>query len=526
VINGRPEEYAMRIVGAFVLTALIGLAGPACSADPAPAAAAYGEVRFANSGAAAAQAAFGRGMALLHDFEYGDAAAAFREAQGVDPGFAMAYWGEAMSYNHPVWMEQDLAKGREALARLGPDAKSRAAKAATPREQAYLHAVETLYGEGSKTERDMRYLDEMASLRQRWPDDVDAAAFHALALLGSAHDGRDVPTYMRAAAILEEALPAGPEHPGLLHYLIHAYDDPAHAPLGMRAARIYGKVAPQAGHAVHMTSHIFIALGMWDDVIAANQQAMTVVDAREASQGRPPLACGHYPEWLVYGYLQEQRMAEARAAIAACGRQVAADLARKSPAQTGEGPRYAVGSYASMLAREALETRRAVDPSTLPPAAATPPGAVLRMAYADALAAYSGGDAVALAGSSRRMRELKVEGTDAQVLAGQVAALELMTAGKRDAGLAKLRETVALETATPFEFGPPSVPKPTAELLGDILLAAGNPAEAATAYEVALTRAPGRTASLRGLLRAQQQGGDVQGASLTQARIAKYVRGQ
>ena len=512
----------MRILAicALALTCL------ACAVPPAQGREPYGEVRFENSGAAAAQPAFRRGLALLHDFEYPDAAVAFREAQTADPDFAMAYWGEAMTYNHPVWMEQDLAKARAALARLGPDLQARAAKARTDREKAYLHAVETLYGEGTKQARDLRYLDEMAALHRRWPGDVDAAAFHALALLGSSHGGRDIPTYMRAAAIAEEALPSAPEHPGLLHYLIHAYDDPAHAPLGMRAARIYNRVAPEAPHALHMTSHIFIARGMWNEVIAANEQSMRAASEREARAGRPPVVCGHAPEWRVYALLQTRRSADARAAIAACGRHALAALERDTGAKHHHY-RSGTVSYAGMLVREAIEAGRGVDPKTIPLQPGAYPGIAFRVAYADALAAAGRGDARGLADARRRMDATgaAAAGGEERIMAGQAEALSLIAGGKTDQGLARLRRVAADEAAAPFEFGPPDVPKPSAELLGDVLLKAGKPREAAGAYRDALARAPGRTLSLHGLAAAQERSGDAAGARMTKAQIAKYVRG-
>ncbi|MGH9820739.1 MAG: hypothetical protein ACRD43_11270, partial [Pyrinomonadaceae bacterium] len=179
----------------------------------------YGRVEFANSGARSAQRYFLAGLSLLHDFEYEAAADAFRRAEVTDPGFAMAYWGEAMTYNHPIWMQQDLSAARAALSKLAPTAAERLAKAKTEREQGYLNAIEILYGNGSKEDRDFRYESAMADLHARFPDDVDAAAFYGLAILGTAHAGRDIPTYMRAAGVLEEAWIGHREHPGVLHYL-------------------------------------------------------------------------------------------------------------------------------------------------------------------------------------------------------------------------------------------------------------------------------------------------------------------
>src|SRR6267143_6976787 len=261
-------------------------------------------------GAPAAQVDFLRGLAQLHNFENDDAAEHFRKAEQLDPDFAMAFWGEAMTENHPVWHEQDLVTARQIFARLGATSEARLAKAPTHREKLYLHSVEILYSDGTKEERDQKYELAMADLHQGFPNDVDGASFYALAILGSAEQGRDFGTYMRAAAVLEEIFPEHPRHPGVVHYLIHCYDDPIHAPLGLRAARIYSKVAPDAGHAQHMTSHIFLALGMWDDVVKANETAMVVVNQLRQKAGKPPLKCGHYNEWLEYGYMQQSRVAD------------------------------------------------------------------------------------------------------------------------------------------------------------------------------------------------------------------------
>jgi tetratricopeptide (TPR) repeat protein len=215
----------MKIIGSLLL--MWACVSAAQSASPQP----VGEVSFENSGAAAAQAEFLRGLAQLHNFEYDDAALHFRQAQKIDPDFAMAYWGEAMTKNHGVWHEQDQRAALEALSRLGATPAARQAKAPTEREKLYLGAVETLYGDGSKEQRDQKYMAEMARLHQRYPADVDAAAFYALAILSSAEQGRDFAVYMRAAAVLEEVFPLHPRHPGVVHYLIHCYDDPIHAPL-------------------------------------------------------------------------------------------------------------------------------------------------------------------------------------------------------------------------------------------------------------------------------------------------------
>jgi hypothetical protein len=260
-----------------------------------------------------------------------------------------------MTHNHAVWMEQNLPAARAALAKLGPTLQARAAKAGTDRERAYLAAVETLYGEGTKEDRDFRYEGAMATLQAKYPDDVDAAAFHALAILGTAHAGRDFATYMRAAAILEELFPQNRQHPGVLHYLIHCYDDPIHAPLGLRAARLYGAVAPDAGHALHMTTHIFIAMGMWDDVIAVNRQAIAVVNAQRKAAGRGEVFCGHYPSWLVYGLLQARKVADARVYIDGCRAQALGELQKRAP-ESADPDNSLTGSFLSVRTMLAADT--------------------------------------------------------------------------------------------------------------------------------------------------------------------------
>ena len=193
--------------------ALIALLQLSCAA--ASPAQSVGETSFENSGAPAAQAEFARGLAQLHNFEYDDAAAHFRKAQEIDATFAMAYWGEAMTKNHPVWHEQDREAGREVLKRLGAATDNRAAKARTDREKFYLQAVEVLYGDGTKAGRDREYEAAMEGIYKRYPNDIDAASLYALSILGSAEHGRDFAIYMRAAAVLEEVFPSHRTHPGV-----------------------------------------------------------------------------------------------------------------------------------------------------------------------------------------------------------------------------------------------------------------------------------------------------------------------
>ena len=275
----------------------------------------------------AAQAAFERGLLLLHVFEYTQAEQAFQQAERLDPAFAMAYWGEAMTANHPVWNQQNLAQARAALAKLGATPQARAAKAGTARERAYLATLDVLYGSDSpKAERDKAYAEAMAKLAADYPKDDEAQLFYALALLGRSEGERDVPTYLQAAAMAEAVYRRNPQHPGAAHYWIHGMDDPEHAAGALEAARTLARIAPDAGHSQHMTAHIFMALGLWDDVVAANENADRVVAEQMRAKGQPPYTCGHYAEWLEYGYFQQGRQRQGQQVVLDCAREGAATL--------------------------------------------------------------------------------------------------------------------------------------------------------------------------------------------------------
>jgi tetratricopeptide (TPR) repeat protein len=490
----------------------------------------FGEVSFANSGPPAVQADFIRALAQLHNFEYDDAAEHFRAAQKATPDFAMAYWGEAMTQNHPVWHEEDVKAAREILNRLAPTPEARLAKAATEREKLYLHSVEVLFGEGAKEERDRRYEAALAEIHRKFPGDVDGAAFFALATLGTAEHGRDFATYMRAAAVLEEAFPQHPRHPGLVHYLIHCYDDSVHAPLGLRAARIYSKIAPEAGHAQHMTSHIFLSLGMWDDVVKANETAMGVVNRVREKAGKPAAMCGHYNEWLEYGYLQQGRVADARRILEGC-RDAAEKLAaaaatskstgHEGMSMSGMNPAaMTVGSYAEMRAHFLIGTQLWNDEAArwrVP--AGDYPFAESAFDYTDTIGAIRRGDLAAAREAASRtnssgqraaaaMRKMMNDSSMDDVFViynGELHAMLAAAEGKSPDAVAELKNMAVKEHALPLEFGPPNIEKPTDELLGELLLQLHRPAEARDAFQAALARTPGRKIDVDGLARAEKE---------------------
>lgn len=449
-----------------------------------------GSISFPTSGSAAAQPEFVRGVLFMHSFEYPSAADAFRRAQAIDPKFAMAYWGEALTYTHQVWNQQDVDKARAALQRLGPTRQARLAAAPTPRERAYLSAVEALYGEGSKAHRDTMYANAMEQLVRDWPSDDEAAVLYATALLGLSQGERDVPTYMRAGAIAQGVFRRNPRHPGAAHMIIHAFDDPVHAPLGLYAARAYSQIAPAAPHAQHMTTHIFLALGMWRDVVSQN----VIASGPDTSKWQ----AGHYTSWLLYGYLQQGRFEDARKLLASLTAHATSRPAARGPA-ANSAARYVIETQ-RWNSREA----RALDAS----AGVIGEDGYEYATFAAGYAAAKRGDRARAATLLARLAESNgrsatvvkpgASGSDAvPVILELTLRAELKRqAGDVDAAIAMLRRATALEDGMPAEFGPPAVVAPSHETLGAVLAAAGKLDDAAAEYARALQVQPGRSAAL------------------------------
>ena len=468
----------------------------------------YGELSFPNSGRPAAQAPFLRGVKLLHNFQYDDAVTAFEQAQKADPDFALAYWGEAMAHNYTLWSEQHTDQARAVLARLGPTPEARAAKARTAREKMWLSAAEALYGPGTKFERDAAYADRMDALFAAYPNDLEARVFDALATMGRSHGTRDTANYMKAAAMLEEVFPTHTHHPGVVHYLIHAYDDPTHAPLGLRAARLYDKIAPDSAHAQHMTSHIFLAMGMWPETEQANRHALAVMNRTLAQHHEQPEACGHGNIWLVYSKLQEGEAVGPE--LDACLAQAQSMSKQLKELPVVGHPEGAYGSWADMAVRTGIETGKWPTWIELPSgkfgwARFTEDYGRILASRHNAAAAQSALAAMKIDGevvSANWKREFPDDDTylpwvDRAIAQGEAVAV--LAQGRSDGGIQLLRKAAEAESALPPPFGPPALLKPSYELLGDELLALGRKKEAADAYRAALAAAPNRRLSMLGL---------------------------
>jgi tetratricopeptide (TPR) repeat protein len=488
-----------------------------------------GHVEFPTSGSQKAQAHFLRGLAALHSFWYEEALEAFREATKIEPDFAMGYWGEAMTYNHPLWSEQDIAAARQVLAKIKETPKL------TNRERAYIAAVRLLYGEGDKQTRDAAYSAEMEKIYRAYPDDLDAAAFYSLSLLGLVRpEDKSYRLQAKAGAIALEVYQKNPDHPGAAHYIIHAFDDPDHAILALPAARRYADIAPEAHHARHMPSHIFLQLGMWPEAAASNESAW---QASDAWMKRKNLSVSvrdyHSLHWLLYVYLQQGRYTDAEQLL-----NLMKKVMSESTYDNKLRPDYYENTYASMAAAFVVETQRWDLANELFPESKTPDaseqtsmsgshsvhgsapapadnaGATVRYPRASRnLPIFIRALSAAVRGSSSvdsnpgTIRELQVAGLSASMKNDHVQAIELM------------KKATALEEAMSPPSGPPILIKPTHELFGEILIRAGKPTEAAQQFRVALSRQPNRARSLLGLARAAEQSGDQTTAAATYAKF-------
>ncbi len=505
---------------------MVGLS--ACAVDTAPTdlvtIEGLGSLSFPNTGSAEAQSDFLRGVLLLHSFEYEFAAEAFQAAQEIDPDFALAYWGEAMTHTHPVWNQKDVDAARAALDRFGPDPEARAAKVKTDRERMYLTAVERLYGEGDKVWLDQVYSDNMAELAAAYPDDAEAQLFYALSLLGLSQGDRDVPTYIEAGTIALKAFEGNSGHPGAAHYTIHAFDDPTHAILAMDAARAYGPMAPAAGHAQHMTTHIFLARGMWDDVVTANVRADAVTDRNLADAELPPTFCGHYNEWLLYGYQQQGRRAEALALLDGCLEQ------SRDERLTEERRASAAGSYFYMRGLYLADTEDWSGSEALTSMEAWPVYQLID-AWGRGMEALGEGDLSAaiqhhqtlLDGSGSL--EASFLSPYAPIWTGTLGALIAAESGDLNRALELAHEAAEYEAALPVDFGPPISFKPAREVEAEVLMRLDRPDQAFSTFQMALERTPNRMRSLIGAARAADAAGMSEAAAVTYRAVAELLEG-
>lgn len=490
-----------------------------------------GSVHFATSCDPRVAPAFNHAIALLHSFEFGAAIRGFDEVLAADSSCAMAYWGIAMSgWSNP------MAPGVRSATMLQPGraaavAATSHAGGATSRERGYIAAVNELYSDYEHRDQRTRmlaYETAMRTLAASQPADTEAQIFHALSLVASASPTDKSYAKQRVAgATLERLWVAEPDHPGLAHYIIHAYDVPALAPQARAAAERYAAIAPSAAHALHMPSHIFTRVGMWRESIATNQRSI-----ESAMQSGAIAEALHASDYAVYAMLQLTRTADAQSILD----RLPALASRFDPnAVTGAAPGSA-GAFAlaAIPARVALEQRDWKTAAELQPAQ-TP------FRYADAVtwfarslgAAHGGDTAAARAGIDTlgAIHDVLV-GAGESYWAEQVAIQQLETqasldqaTGSAENALRHMREAAAREDATEKSAVTPGPLAPAHELLGDLLVELNQPADALAEYETTLTKEPNRYRSLYGATIAARAAGDSATSSRYDALIASMLAG-
>jgi hypothetical protein len=498
---------------------------------------------FAVTGSAEAIPSFQKGLLLLHNFEYDDAAEAFLEAQKIDSSFVMAYWGEAMTYNHPVWGDLDLEKARATLQKLGESPKARVEKAKSALEADFLNAIEVLYGDGSKPDRDKQYSDYMETVFERYPGNHEAAAFYALSLLGIKTGwSKWEEANEKGAEISEAILKENPTHPGALHYLIHSDDHPEHAKHALAAANDYATVASYAGHALHMPSHIYLALGMWDDVVSSNEISWQAGVDRKERKGLTNEDLNYHAHiWLEYGYLQQGRYENARRLVE---NQVkfTTDLPSESGRFTLQQMKgyylFETDEWTGEIADINIETKDL----TL---------SIRSVGYLiDGAKAFHEKDELAL---NKVIQALETDLARATLLKNDnenisICGVKALVDKIPSVGELKRTEFISLELkgmlawmnndmneaeklfreavskGDGYLYGPPNILKPSQELFAEFLLAQNRPKEAFDQFELILKLAPNRLRSLKGELEAARQTNNAQKVAELEKKLAEILK--
>ena len=509
---GRDTD-AMRWMGRLALACV--LSGP-CAALAQEHSHPMGSVHFEISCSGAAQQAFVRGVALLHSFWYDEAAKTFSAVIAADPKCAMGYWGIAMSFYHPIWappMEEDLAKGRAAIAR----AESVGAK--TERERDYIRALAVFYRDSDRVPHNTRapaWRNAMQRLAAQYPKDSEAAVFYALALLATAPaSDKTYANQMQAAAILHRVLRDHPDHPGVAHYMIHSYDSPQLAHLALPFARSYAALAPAAPHALHMPSHIFTRLGMWQESIASNLASSEAARKHAATSSPGAISQDelHAMDYLVYAWLQtgdddrSKRIVERAAAVSHVDQEVF----------------QAAYALAAIPARYAVERRRWSEAAALQVQPHAFPWS--RFPYAEAITHFARalgsartGDRRAAADEITKLTSLRnasksINGgydwaTQVEVQRQSAMAWLAHAHGNNQEALRQMRFAADLEDRSDKHPVTPGAISPARELLGELLMELDRPAAALKEFEAVLRTSPGRFNATYGAARAAELSGN------------------
>jgi hypothetical protein len=485
-----------------------------------------GQVHFPISCNSAAQIEFDRAVAMLHSFWYEKAGEAFSEIAKRDPSCAMAYWGIAITFYHPLWERPNAEVLRNGWAAVE---KAKAIGAKTNRERDYIAAIEAFYKDYGKVDhlaRVLAYEKAMEQLHSRYPDDSEASIFYSLALIASAQTLPTDKTYSRekkAADILNEALSKNPSHPGVAHYLIHAYDFPPLAHLALNAARSYSKIAPSVPHALHMPSHIFTRLGLWQESIQSNiasESAAKSFAAQIHMDGAWDEQL-HAMDYLMYAYLQGAQDKQAKAIL-----DELYQIHKTSP----ENFKVAY-AFAAIPARYAIERRQWSEAASLKPHPGGFPWS--RFPWAEAIIYFARGMGAARNGDIATARQsidklallenMLIEAKERDQVKIQRLAASAWLAhaeGKKEEALKLMRSAADLEDSTEKHPVTPGPIVPAREMLGDLLVDLGEPGQALKEFEASLVASPSRFGSLLGAARAAKSLGDVEKARSLYSKLA------
>ena len=459
-----------------------------------------GKVTFATSCKPEVQASFERGVALLHSFAYSTAETEFKHVIEQDSACAMAHWGVAMTYFHQLW-DPPIAAQAIPLGQAELD-RARHAAQSSERERGFISALELIYREGSTVpyrSRALAYEQAMSELAAKNKSDSEVQVWYALSLLANATPtDKNHTRQKKAAEILEPLNDKYPQHPGILHYLIHAYDNAELAPRGLKAARTYSQIAPSAPHALHMPSHIFTRLGRWEDSIASNTAAQRAAHA-QGDTGEEL----HSMDYLVYAYLQSGRDTDAGRVL---------EQVRGMPGlNTGE---FKIGYAATaMPVRYAVERSKWDDAARITPPEGAPPQVVAIAVWARGLGSArlrhpeeTRKEMAKLGVLETQLRNSGNEywATQVQIQSQELTAWANQAEGKKTEALKLMRDAADEEDAIEKLPVTPGPILPAREQLGELLLEQGHPDLASKEFESALRNSPGRRRSLDGASRAAQ----------------------
>jgi tetratricopeptide (TPR) repeat protein len=474
---------------------------------------------------------------------YEDAIDAFRAAQKIDPGFVMAYWGEAMSFSQPLWFFEEVDKGRLALAKLAPTAEARIARAKTPVERGFLRAVDALFGAGDRAARAAAHARAMAAVAAENPGDEDAQTFYALALLATLPRGdAALPIRRQAGAIAEKVFAKNPKHPGAAHYILHAYDHGTLAARALPAARSYAKLAPAASHALHMPAHAFLQLGFWDEAAATDEASWNASIAWAKRRGLPVSSRDfHSLSWLQYEWLQQGRFSKTKDAVAFVDEALKAAPGPKSQAPTplhagghgyGEASEIGRGNNEAALRndRGSMRARYVIESERWHEMKGQTSFDNIEELFALGLSAVNLGDAARVrvvidefrkASAPSQPAELREQ---AEIMLREMEALDLFAQGRHGEALAIMDRAAVLQARLPRPIGRPFPVKDVNELYGELLLQLNRPKEAVAWFDRALARTPNRSRPLFGLARAHRNAGDATNARAAYQRVLTNYR--